>query len=138
MLFNGIPAAFTVDSDTKITAVVPTVTTSDLSGPIAVSNTGGPGVSSTNFTMPVPTVTSFSPASGGPGTVVTITGTNLKSVFGVDFNFFQDAGNFNVVSNSKITVTVPPGASTGTLLLKWPSPTWQYGWLASTGVFTVR
>lgn len=46
--FNGVNAAFTVSSDTKLTAVVPSGATT---GRIAVTNPAGTGVSSTDFTV---------------------------------------------------------------------------------------
>ena len=48
--FNSVPATFTVDSDTQITATVPATT----SGPIGVTTPGGSSTSSTNFTVTDP------------------------------------------------------------------------------------
>jgi hypothetical protein len=45
---NGTSATFTVNSDTQVTATVPTGATS---GKIAVTTTGGMATSSTNFTV---------------------------------------------------------------------------------------
>ena len=60
LTFNGSAAAFTVDSDARITAIVPAGATT---GPIAVSAPGGSGVSATDFTViPRPS----SPRSGPP------------------------------------------------------------------------
>ena len=62
-----------------------------------------------------PTISSFTPASGPAGTLVTITGTNLQNATGV--NFFRNVAgaNFTVVSSTQLTVRVPTGATTGTL-----------------------
>ena len=64
-----------------------------------------------------PTISSFTPASGPVGTVVTITGTNLQNASGV--NFFRNVAgtSFTVVSSTQVTVRVPMGAGTGTLTL---------------------
>ena len=51
------------------------------------------------------------PTSGSVRTPVTILGTNLKSTVSVSFNGTQAA--FTVVSGSKITSTVPSGATSG-------------------------
>lgn len=61
-----------------------------------------------------PTITSFTPTSGGVGTVVTITGTNFNNpaVNDVEFNNLN-AASFNVASNTQITATVPTGATDG-------------------------
>jgi hypothetical protein len=48
--FNGKSATFTVNSDTQITATVPTGATT---GPITVTGPGGRGTSTTNFTVTV-------------------------------------------------------------------------------------
>ena len=58
-----------------------------------------------------PTITSFAPASGSSGTVVTINGTNLSGATKVTFN-----GVKATITNDTVTtieVTVPIGATTG-------------------------
>jgi subtilase family serine protease len=59
-----------------------------------------------------PTVTSFSPTSGAVGTSVTINGTNFTGVTAVKFNTTA-ATTYTVNSATKITATVPSGATTG-------------------------
>ena len=49
--FNNVEATFTVDSDTQITATVPTGATT---GPITVTTPGGTATSTTNFEVTVP------------------------------------------------------------------------------------
>jgi hypothetical protein len=58
-----------------------------------------------------PTISSFSPRRGRPGTVVTISGSGFSGAVGVAFN--GTPASFTVDSNSQITATVPAGASTG-------------------------
>ena len=64
--FNGTTATFTVNSDTQITATLPSGAST---GPIAVTGPGGTGTSTSSFTVivPTPTVSSFSPTSGRRG-----------------------------------------------------------------------
>ena len=59
------------------------------------------------------TITGFAPTSGPVGTVVTITGTGLTGATAVAFN--GTAATFTPVSATKITATVPVGATTGTI-----------------------
>ncbi len=60
----------------------------------------------------VPTVSSFSPASGPIGASVTITGTGFTGVTAVTFNNIA-AVTYTVNSSSNITAEVPAGASSG-------------------------
>ncbi|MGQ9897983.1 MAG: IPT/TIG domain-containing protein [Acidobacteriota bacterium] len=108
--FNGVPATFTVNSATQITATVPAGATT---GPISVSTPDGTATSATDFTVfgSEPTITGFTPTSGPVGTVVTITGTNFEDVDYVDFN--DTPATFTVNSATQITATVPIGAATG-------------------------
>lgn len=58
-----------------------------------------------------PTITAFNPASGAPGTTVTITGTNFVTGSLAFFNGLQAATT--IVSPTQITAIVPANASTG-------------------------
>jgi subtilisin-like proprotein convertase family protein len=58
-----------------------------------------------------PTITSFTPTSGPPGTSVTITGTNLTGATSVTFG--GALATFTVDSATQITATVPSNAVTG-------------------------
>ena len=73
-------------------------------------------------------ITSFTPANGPAGTVVTITGTNLTGSTSVTFGGTA-AASFTVVSSNKITATVAGGA-TGNVTVVTPAGT------ASLGTFT--
>ena len=131
--FNGTAAtAFTVDSDTQITATVPAGATT---GTISVTAPGGTATSADVFTVtvptPAPTITSFAPTSGPVGTSVVITGTNLTGATQVSFNGTL-ATAFTVDSDTQITATVPTGATTGTISVSTPG-----GTATSVDVFTV-
>jgi len=102
--------SYTVDSDTQITAVVPS---GFAHAPIKVTNPAGTGKSSTNFTVTsgsssAPTVTSFDPTSGPVGTSVTVTGTGFTGATSVSFGAFA-ATSYTVDSDTQITAVVPSG-----------------------------
>jgi hypothetical protein len=59
-----------------------------------------------------PTVTSFLPATGPPGTSVTVTGTSFTGTTDVSFGA-TPAVSYTVDSDTQITATVPVGALTG-------------------------
>jgi hypothetical protein len=118
--FNGTAATtFTVVSATSITVTVPVGATT---GAVTVTTPGGTsnGITFT-VTLPAPVITSLSPVSGPVGTVVTITGTGFMGATGMSFN--GTATTFTVVSGTSITVTVPTGATTGTLTVLTPNGT---------------
>ena len=110
--FGGVAATtFTVDGSTQITATVPTAA---VSGKITVTTPGGTATSPTDFTViRPPTVTSFTPASGQVGTLVTLNGTNLGTATAVTFGNVNVTAPITVVSPTSIKVTVPAGALTG-------------------------
>ncbi len=76
-----------------------------------------------------PSLATLSPTSGPPGTLVTLTGTNLDGVSAVAFN--GTPASFTFVSNTQIKATVPRGAATGPVSLT------ATGGLATGGTFTV-
>jgi hypothetical protein len=58
-----------------------------------------------------PTITSFTPTHGAPGTTVTITGTNLSGALSVKIG--STAATITHNTATKIKITVPAGAHTG-------------------------
>lgn len=128
--FNSAAAAsFTVDSATQITATVASGTTT---GKITVTTAAGSGLSANNFTVTgVPTISSFSPASGPVGTVVVVTGTNFTGATAVAFNG-KAASSFTVNSATQITATVASGTTTGKITVTTPG-----GTATSANSFTV-
>ena len=115
--FNGLAATFMVNSSTQITAAVPANATT---GPISVTTPGGTATSATSFTV-APRITSFTPASGAPGTSVAINGANLTGATAVKFN--GTSAVFTVNSPIKITATVPAGAASGPITVTTPAGT---------------
>lgn len=117
--FNGVSAStFTAISSTAISVVVPTGATT---GTITVTTPNGTGTSGGNFTVvPLPTITSFTPASGGTGTMITLTGTNFTGTTAVNFNGVAGT-NLSVVNDTLVTVKVPATSTTGLITLVTPS-----------------
>ena len=122
---------------TVVTVVVPA---DAASGPLTVETEGGTTTAPTDFVVnqfPAPVITDFNPKRGTPGTLVTLTGSNLK----VDANdpSVTFAGNngarvpalVNSASAAEVRVTVPNGAFTGVIELS------HAGGTASTAPFTV-
>jgi hypothetical protein len=114
--FNGTSAAFTLVSSTEIHATVPATATT---GKIEVATPFGSVLSSTDFIVSQPpAITSFSPASGPVGSLVTISGASLGGATTVTFNGLS--ADFTVVSSSSITATVPANATTGRIAVTTP------------------
>jgi large repetitive protein len=107
--FNGTSASFTPPTNnTNLRAVVPAGATT---GKIMVVAPAGSSFSTSNFLVQ-PTIFSFSPTSGGPGTSVTITGENLWGTTNVGFNGVKST-TVTGITYSQLTAVVPAGASTG-------------------------
>ncbi|MDZ7695562.1 MAG: right-handed parallel beta-helix repeat-containing protein [Deltaproteobacteria bacterium] len=97
---------------------------------MSVTTEGGTGESEENFTfIEAPTITSFTPTSGGKDTSVTITGTYFTDATKVMFGD-TDAASFTVDSETQITAIVGEG-STGKITVTTPGGTAE-----SEGVFT--
>jgi hypothetical protein len=129
--FNGSDASsFTVNSSTKITATVPDQAST---GPISVTTPGGTGTSSSTFAVKgaSATITSIAPTSGVVGDDIAINGTNFNTATAVKFN--ATAADFTVNSSTKITATVPLGATTGKITV-----TNAGGTATSGSTFTVK
>ena len=75
-------------------------------------------------------ISGFNPSSACPGSTVTINGSNLNLVTSIDFN--GTSATFVLINSSEIQVTVPAGATTGTINLNNPPCS-----SVSTSTFTV-
>src|SRR4029079_993113 len=103
------------------TQIVATVPAGATTGPIGVTTSGGTATSAASFTVTVgapPSISGFSPGSGGAGTSVTIHGANLASVTAVTFN--GTSASFSVGRKGVLTATVPSGATTGPIAVASP------------------
>jgi hypothetical protein len=127
--FNGTAATSTSWSTTSIGVPVPAGATS---GSVVVT-VGGVASNGLTFTvLPTPTITSLTPTSGPVGGSVTIAGTNFgSSQSGSTVTFGSVQATPSAWSATSITVPVPTGASTGSVIV-------TVGGVASNGVtFTV-
>ena len=106
--FGGTPAtSFSIINSTQVNAIVGAGTT----GVVSITTPNGTAVSSGTFTyLPAAEITSFSPQSGGAGTVVTITGNNFTGVTLVKFGTIN-ASSFTVINSTTINATVGSGSS---------------------------
>ncbi|MGH3128643.1 MAG: IPT/TIG domain-containing protein, partial [Gaiellaceae bacterium] len=110
--FNGVEAsAITSVTPISLKATVPPGATT---GPVAITTPGGVGTSATSFAIPL-AITGFSPTSGQVGDTVVITGTGFNGVTGVKFGDATAGGTID--SDTQITVTVPPGATDGPIVV---------------------
>ncbi|MBF9220237.1 reprolysin-like metallopeptidase [Hymenobacter ruricola] len=80
-------------------------------------------ISDANFTISPPavgpTITSFTPTGGMPGTVVSILGSNFTGATAVAFNG-TPAASFAVVSATQLTATVAASTTTGPITVATP------------------
>jgi hypothetical protein len=108
--FGSVTASFfTVTSPTTIIATVG----AGASGSVSVTTPGGTA-SLEGFTFnsgpPAPTISSFTPTSGGTGATITITGTNFTGATAVSFGAVP-ASSFIVINANTISAVVGAGAS---------------------------
>lgn len=138
--FEGCPAPPTpTPSRTQTPTPVPTATATPRCGDGIVSppneecdppdDSACPGQCLANCTCP-PAFTGFEPMSGAPSTSVTLQGHGLTGTTAVTFNGVTATSP--VVSPSQISVSVPPGATSGPISITTPS-----GTLTSATIFSV-
>jgi hypothetical protein len=101
-----------------------------------VINQGGQISNGVSFTVLAPTIKSLSPTSGAIGSSVTITGTNFGPTYSqysssVLFNGTNTPASITSWSNTSIVVAVPPGATTGNVVVN------QGGQVSNGVLFTV-
>ncbi|MBS0571464.1 MAG: IPT/TIG domain-containing protein [Proteobacteria bacterium] len=130
--FNGTAATVNSASATQLVVAVPSGATS---GSVTVTVSGQTATSGSAFTVttPAPTISSFSPTSGTVGTTVTINGTNFSSTVANDTVKFNGiSATVSTATTAKLTVPVPPGATTGPITVTTGGQT-----TASSSNFTV-
>ena len=116
--FDGTPAiAFYVSNNLTLGAFVPLNVTT---GPISVTTPGGTTNSSARFYGP-PSILTFNPISGLPGTNVIISGSNFLDASAVRFNGLN--ASFGVLNNNTIQAVVPTNATTGPISVVAPAGT---------------
>lgn len=109
--FNGVSAVVTASTTTTLATTVPFGATT---GAIMVSVDGQDGVGP-EFTVPLPTISSYDITSGPTGATVSITGTNFSPNMDENVVSFFDGVEAEVTSVTETTIvtSVPAGASTG-------------------------
>jgi hypothetical protein len=118
--FNGLDAAsFNVLNNSNLTAVVPVGVRR---GKVAVTTPGGSIESTNDFLVP-PVITSFTPNVGGPGTAVTVTGTNLIKVSAVTLAGVSVGAFTTNAAGNQLGFTVPNGVGTGRIAITTDSGT---------------
>jgi hypothetical protein len=130
--FGSVPATFTVNSSTSLTATAPAQSAATVDVTVTTAYGVSSAVSADHFTYnpTVPSVSSVSPASGptAGGTLVTINGSNLNGTSAVSFGGTA-AASFTVVSATQVTATTP-AESAGTIHTNLTTPS---GTSPSTG-----
>jgi Zn-dependent metalloprotease len=112
---TGLPTGLTVSTITGLISGTPTVA-GTFSVSISATNSDGTGTASLQIVILPPdtaisSITSFNPASGAPGSLVVLTGSNLAGASAVKFNAVS--ATFTVDSATQITATVPGTATSG-------------------------
>jgi len=114
---GGTAATFRVEGATRLIVRMPASSASGLplSGRLNVLSVGGINTATSviinaNLAGGLPAITSFSPASGGGGTTITVTGANFSPVSAVSVGGVPVAA-FKLLSPTELSVTLPAGAS---------------------------
>lgn len=91
---------------------------------LAIGGCGGGGSSGGSPAARGPSISSFSPLSGAPGTAVTITGLNFGSTPGDNTTTFNNVtATVNSATTTQIVALVPAGATSGMISVATPSGT---------------
>ncbi|MCU0426276.1 MAG: IPT/TIG domain-containing protein [Candidatus Kapabacteria bacterium] len=124
---GGVAATRITTSIGSQTSMSFTVPDGAVTGALTLTSPFGSESASERFvvTIPAPTITGFSPTSGAPGTVVTITGTNLTGATSV--NVGGAAANYTVNRDGTVSVTIPANAQTGVITITTPGGTANSG-----------
>jgi len=116
--FGGKAQSFHVDSDTHIS--VASVAAGTTTGTISVTTPVGTDTSA-GLLFITPAIASVSPLSGGAHSTVTLAGTSFTGATSVTLN--GTSVPFAVASGTKITFTVPVGATSGAIQVVTPGGT---------------
>jgi len=138
--FNGTPATITSASVTSIITTVPAGATT---GTITVTSPAGSVTSKQSFTVGVPntpTVTTFTPTIGTPGTAVTVDGTNFQTTGGNTLRFNLAPSRVGTTTASTIKTNVPVAATSGHISVTTPfgTGTSTADFFAPPAPYTVR
>jgi hypothetical protein len=117
--FGDVPASFVVNSDQQIVAIPPPQAAGTVDVTVTTPSGTSAGSSADQFTYndpAAPTVTGVNLNTGttAGGIVVTVTGTGFTAATDVSFGTVE-ATSFSVLSDTALTVTVPPATATGSV-----------------------
>ena len=121
----GTVLAPTLPNSGTASITVPNVTTSQARVRVEAVGNIFFDINDVDFSIaasPAPAITSFTPASGPVGTVVTLTGTNLSGTTAVRFNTTA-AASFSLVAATSVTATVGAGTGSGLITVTTPAGT---------------
>jgi uncharacterized repeat protein (TIGR03803 family) len=116
--FAGETTSFRAGSDTVLTAQVPQ---DAVDGYVTVTYVTGAQVQTVIPIHIMPMIASFSPKSGAAGAQVQIDGGGFAGATQVTFGGVN--ATFRIVGPTQIVATVPPGASTGKIVVTTPNGT---------------
>jgi YD repeat-containing protein len=117
--FNGVAATVVSSTANTLTVVVPSGATT---GTIAVTTSHGTVSSASLFDVVTgPSISSFTPALGSTGTVVTVNGSSFVTATSRDAVLFAGVGSAALTATgSVLTTSVPKGASSGKISVATP------------------
>ena len=111
---GGVATGCSIISGTQLTATVPASLRPTSAVGVTVSSPEGTSAPfPVSVTVPAPVCSGQAPASGQPGTLVTVTGQYFTHASAVAFNGVP--ASFTFVSDSCVIAAVPAGAATGTV-----------------------
>jgi hypothetical protein len=129
----------TVVSRTQVTAILPSPIPLGIQ-PVTVTNPAPGGGASNALTIQItaslPTIVGVTPASAGPGQLVTVTGTNFGPGTVFSFNGTQIATN--VLSATQLTVTIPATAAAGSASIVVQNPSTSTTAVQNSAAFTIQ
>jgi hypothetical protein len=124
--FGSLNAAFSLESDTSLSAAMPA---GFVSGKVTVVTPGGNAATTTSL-LALPLVGSFSPTQGLVGSSIDVVGEGFAQASAVKLG--SKVATFSVVSDTLLRAVVPSGVSSGKITVETPR-----GTRVSAGTFAV-
>jgi hypothetical protein len=121
--FGGVPAGFTVQSDTSLLVTTPPQTAGTVNVVVSVPGASSAPARFKYIAAPPPAVTSLDTTTGSAagGTVVTISGSGFLGATGVTFG--GNSATFTVLSDTAIQAVAPAVATSGVVGVRVATPT---------------
>lgn len=133
---NGVQVASVASwSDTNVRFAIPAGAST---GKITLTTAGGTATSTTDFTVQAPAssapvITGLSPATGGTGATVRVTGRNFMAATALTLNGVAITNYSINNTGTQVTFTVPAGSTTGLIMV-----TTQVGSATTNQAFVVQ